>query len=336
MTIKGLSAFLKSKGISPYTLPLSAFKGKKISIDVFTDLYSRYKIAVESVLSTQENILTDNPDYALIIPAWVDLVMTMLDRYINAGILPVICYDGAGPESKAETRKKRTDNEKACADAIKDKKALAAAVTDPCQLTILRNDIISLYIQSLHPRRRDITDLLDLIRAYGFPVMQATGEGEQLASELCRQGYTHAVHSNDHDCLMYNPSTWIKKYDYKTRSFICYDMEDILSQLGLTYAQFVDMCIFMGCDHNQKIYWYGGVEIHKDIKKFGNGTTLINMTKSVDFKCVKYDYCVEYFSEKPCEELVGEGSEFTTDMDDCNHEEVARLSDILGVSIRKF
>ena len=327
---------MKDKGIVPRELPLSSFRGKKISIDIFTDLYSRYKIAVAMVLSTQEDVLTGRPDYDAIIPAWVELVLTMLDRYVSAGIIPVVCYDGAGPESKSETRKERAENEQAYANVVEEKKALAATVKDATQLTILRAEIISAYESSLHPRRQDISDLIDLIRAYGFPVIQAAGEGEQLASELCRQGYTHAVHSNDHDCLMYNPSIWIKKYDSKIRRFICYDMEELLAQLDLTYSQFVDMCIFMGCDHNKKVFGYGCVEIYKDIRNFGDGATLINMKRTIDFKCINYDYCVEYFSEKPCEELIGEGSEFVTDMTDCDDAEVERLSTLLGVSIRKF
>lgn len=335
MGIQELGTWLRSMGIVPTEMDLKEFRRMKIALDLFTILYSHFKVSVRYVASDQENIMDVGikPDFSRIIPAWTQSVFGFITRLKDNDITPVICYDGVAPPSKSGTKTKRFNAARTALQEVEDAKREAATCTDTHRLAQLRDIVIRGYEKGFHPSKEDISNLVSLIDAYGFPVNRAVGEGEQLAAELCRQGYVHAVYSGDHDCLMYNPEMWICDYDSHTRKFRVHTMENILRMLDMTHAQFMDMCIFFGCDHNERYSRYGPQQIYPDIKKYGSGPELIARKRSIDFSVVNYQYCVEYFSMKECDALT-EGGMFVTDMADSDHEMLSTASEKLGVKIK--
>jgi len=104
-------------------------------------------------------------------------------------------------------------------------------------------------------RKPSFTDVTNLKLFFDFlhiPYLTANGEAENLIAELYQQNIIHACLSEDTDVLPKGCGNLIQinsvnsKHKYKVTQFI---LSEILIELNLSYNQFVDFCIILGCDY---------------------------------------------------------------------------------------
>ncbi|CAL8324940.1 unnamed protein product [Arctogadus glacialis] len=101
-------------------------------------------------------------------------------------------------------------------------------------------------------------ECLQLLKLLGVPILQAPGDGEALCARLVSEGTADAVASEDMDTLPFGAGLLIRQLNAKRDSEVIeYSLPKILENLKLSQAEFVDLCILLGCDYCDKIVGLG-------------------------------------------------------------------------------
>ena len=160
-------------------------------------------------------------------------------KFILAGIIPVYIFDGKPPEIKAGVIAARSEM-----------KIHGKAVKVP---------------QSI------FTSVMRLLQLMKIPYVQAPSEAEAQAAVMCTQGVIDAVATTDTDCLAFGTKHQIIGLDGQAKFVTAITREHVLSGLGLTLAQFIDMCILLGSDYTTAtLPGIGKVRSLKLIKQHGS------------------------------------------------------------------
>lgn len=102
------------------------------------------------------------------------------------------------------------------------------------------------------PTRADFAECKKLLTLLGCPWVQAEGEADPLCAALAKAGRVDIVASPDMDLLAFGAPLVMTKLV----GGIVYSLAENLAHLGLTYSQFVDLCVMLGTDYAPKL---GGV-----------------------------------------------------------------------------
>jgi 5'-3' exonuclease len=127
----------------------------------------------------------------------------------------------------------------------------------------LKNTVMSI-------RTEDFLLTKDFFKACNIPVIDAEGEAEATASALVKQGIVAAVLTEDTDVLAYGVPFMLHKMDTSEGTFVEVDYEEILTQLKLTPAQFLDLCILCGTDYNTNMFKVGPDRAYKLLLQYGS------------------------------------------------------------------
>lgn len=156
---------------------------------------------------------------------------------IDAGITPIFVFDGVAPPLKAETLAKRNET------------------------------------RTLKVSSSVVKEFQSLLKLMGVPFVNAAGEGEAQCAELVKQGKCDAVASEDMDTLPFGAPILLQKLKlgYNSRQTVTQIMLlKVLEGLGISHAEFVDLCILLGCDYIETINGIGQVKALQLIKKHKN------------------------------------------------------------------
>jgi 5'-3' exonuclease len=276
---------------------------------------------------------------------WPNTFLYFLCILKNAGITPVCVFDGpdAPIEKKAEQLKRREQVQKSIirmnlakelrhkieteyADRDVD---LDADIIETCKQVLgkaSRKDMVvsfdepydvmaalSEVIKKLETQTLAITDehkaiAKKMVKLMGFACIQAVGEAEKLCAYIVVQGMANAVLSEDSDCLCYGTSIFFAFKDLKINEQTVHGVHlpSLLETMQLTTEQFIDLCIMLKCDYNQRAKGYpvgrpkkkavglGPVHALALIREYGTIENFID--RIVDPEVLKYERCRELFS----------------------------------------
>ncbi len=99
----------------------------------------------------------------------------------------------------------------------------------------------------------DIYYFKALLDFYGISYVEAYGEADGMLAQLCNEGVIDAVISDDSDLLAFGCNRLIRNFDVHKDEVLEYRFENILENLDLSYSEFLDMCILMGTDFNERL-----------------------------------------------------------------------------------
>lgn len=101
----------------------------------------------------------------------------------------------------------------------------------------------------------------DVLTLLGLPYMTADGEAETVCAFLAVNRHVDAVLSDDSDLLAYGAPVLFSQmkhhpgtYKVTVRTVV---HTDVCRALGLTPAEFKDLCVLLGCDYNCRAQMYG-------------------------------------------------------------------------------
>uniref|UniRef100_A0A6C0K138 XPG N-terminal domain-containing protein n=1 Tax=viral metagenome TaxID=1070528 RepID=A0A6C0K138_9ZZZZ len=288
MGIKNLHGFLRKLCPSVYnTIPISKYAFKKIAID--TSIFMcKYKSA--------------SGQYYL--DSFLNLISIL--RYHEVHF--VFVYDTKAPPEKdnekkqrleaREKNKLRVDKIETIWNLLKEEKQLSeesvfgteedrenvedealnnflAKMLDADEGECITVRKIDMEIQKLKNtvmsiRTEDFLLTKEFFKACNIPVIDAEGEAEATASALVKQGIVAAVLTEDTDVLAYSVPFMLHKMDMSEGTFIEVDYEEILNQLKLTSAQFLDLCILCGTDYNTNMFKVGPDRAYKLLMQYGS------------------------------------------------------------------
>ena len=108
-------------------------------------------------------------------------------------------------------------------------------------------------------------------------------KAEAYASELCRIGYVDYVLTEDMDTLVYGCPRLIRNCtdkSLKRKDIVSiFEYDKVIEGLELKDDEFIDFCIFCGCDYCDSIPKVGNITALKLIKKYKTIESIIENCK---------------------------------------------------------
>lgn len=236
LDLKGLVTKEKTK--------LESFSSKVIAIDAYNTIYQFLSI----IRGPDGTLLSDAKGR---VTSHLSGLFYRNVNFLSLGIKPVYVFDGKPPSLKfAEIERRKQIKKEA---TIKYEKALAQGNLEDMrkyaqQTTVMQDGMVE-----------DAKQLLDL---FGIPHIDAPSEGEATAAHLTQTGLAYAAASQDYDSILFGAKRLVRNFTNSGRRKIpnrntyieiepeIIDSEKMLSDLGVTKEQLVDIGILIGTDFN--------------------------------------------------------------------------------------
>jgi len=211
-------------------------------------------------------------------------------------IIPIPVFDGKPPDEKRETIKQR--NEARLKNDMK-RQQLATDIENVDmtkeQRDTLTKEIGNLTANSVYVTTDERDEVKRLLYAAGVIFLNANGEADNVLAYLMRRGELDAVMSNDMDLLARGVHTMIVPERMgvpgDTTGWIAYELNNILHHAGLTYLQFLEMCVLMGSDYTNKAKSLPFKQSYFTIKYKGNLHKALESIHITDI--VPYDRAID-------------------------------------------
>lgn len=209
-------------------------------------------------------------------------------KMMTSGIRPVYVFDGKPPQMKSgELAKRLARREKAEAELAAAKAAEQAEDIDKFSRRLVK------------VTRQHNEDCKELLRLMGVPVLTAPCEAEAQCAELAKKGRVYGTATEDMDALTFQSPKLLRKLTFSQSSkekqpVLEIDFQQVLQGLGLTYEQFVDLCILCGCDYCSTIKGIGPKTALKLIRAHKSIENVIKVLKREK----KYTIPPDWFPQK--------------------------------------
>jgi len=124
-----------------------------------------------------------------------------------------------------------------------------------------------------------------LLQLFGIPIIQAPYDGEAQAAYIVTKGEAYAVASPDYDSFLFGSPRVVRNLKMSPQRKeipTIYELKDLLSGLGITREQLIDIALLLGTDYNP-----GGIEgigpktAIELIRKYGSIEKLIQTRKII-------------------------------------------------------
>lgn len=327
MGIKGLAKFIKTYAPSAITeLSISDLENKTIAFDTSILIY-QFVIAIRNTgndLTNKDGKITSH------IHAIIMKTLSFLKKKIN----PIFVFDGKPPNIKngtlnerQNTRKKATDQLNELNNVLNDKNnQLIVSITDTdidtdmkpsieslineetkyAEIKAINEQKISLLKQTTSIGIKQMDECKQILRLMGMPVINSLEEADSQCAYLSKNKMVDAVASEDMDLLTFGVETLLRNMNTKT--ITQFKLSKVLQELNITYSQFIDLCILLGCDYCPTvdgigmkksfdlIKKYKSIEKMLNIPNFQLGSHIIDFTE--EFR-TKYVLARKYFLNPP-------------------------------------
>jgi flap endonuclease-1 len=223
---------------------LESFSSKIIAVDAYNTIYQFLSI----IRGPDGTMLSDSRGR---VTSHLSGLFYRNVNFLSLGIKPVYVFDGKPPSLKAAEIERRKQIKKEA--TIKYERAAAEGNLEDMrkyaqQTTAMQDGMVD-----------DAKRLLDL---FGIPHIDAPSEGEATAAHMTQTGLAYASASQDYDSLLFGATKLVRNFTNSGRRKIpnrntyieiepeIIDLGKVLSDLGLTREQLVDLGILIGTDFN--------------------------------------------------------------------------------------
>jgi len=286
MGIKGLKNLIKKNAPDAFTeINLNQLYNKTICID-------------SSILMYKYRYLYDTDNFHIL-----GFLQKTLE-FLELGIKPIFVFDGKPPKEKMQVIKKRKEQHEKKVTQLKE---LKEQVKDslPVGEEFINSDnespdteskAIHRKIKALEKNVKTVTrqhslEVMEFLKSIGIPFFHIEAEAEKSCVFLQSNGYADYIMTEDTDSLTFGATNvlFCKKNVYT----LC-ELDKVLGGLGLSYIEFVDLCILCGCDYTCTIPKVGPVTAYNAIKQWGDIALFLNSEKkfsvpdSFDYKTARY------------------------------------------------
>ncbi|XP_017923383.1 flap endonuclease 1 [Manacus vitellinus] len=236
---------------------IKSYFGRKVAIDASMSIY-QFLIAVRQGADVLHNDDGDTTSHLM-------GMFYRTIRMVENGIKPVYVFDGKPPQLKSGELAKRTERR---AEAEKHlQEAQEAGEEENVEKYSKR------LVKVTPQHTQECKKLLELM---GIPYVEAPGEAEASCAALVKAGKVYAAATEDMDCLTFGSPVLMRHLtasETKKLPIQEFHLNRVLQDMQLTWEQFVDLCILLGCDYCASIRGIGpkrAVELireHKSIER---------------------------------------------------------------------
>ncbi|KAL7680495.1 Flap endonuclease 1 [Plasmopara halstedii] len=265
MGIKGLMKLLQEEAPSciKEVEKMSALAGHAVAIDASMALY-QFLIAIRSADGGGPSQALTNADGE--VTSHLQGMFSRTIRMMENGLKPVYVFDGKPPVMKSGELAKRSDRRQEAQKALEEATEKGIA-----------EDIDRFNKRLVRATPQHNADCVELLSLMGVPHIIAPCEAEASCAELAKGGHVYAAGTEDMDALTFGVPVLYRRLTVspaKKIPILEIRLERALQELGLTYEQFVDLCILCGCDYCDSIRGvgpkkaYAGIKEHKNIENY--------------------------------------------------------------------
>jgi len=265
MGIQGLTKLLGDH--APSSMKENEIKnyfGRKVAIDASMCIY-QFLIAVRQ---QDGNVLTNESGE---VTSHLMGIFYRTIRMIDNGIKPVYVFDGKPPDMKSgELAKRKERREEA-------EKQLAKAEEEDDQENVQKFEKRLVKVTKEHNEECKV-----LLKLMGIPYVSAPCEAEAQCAALVKAGKVYATGTEDMDALTFGSNILLRHLTFSEARKMPikeFYLDRVLSELGLTQDEFIDLCILLGCDYCDSIRGIGPKRAIELIQKHKNIETVI---KNID------------------------------------------------------
>ena len=254
--------------VEPREIELKELNNCTVAVDAYNTIYQFL-----SIIRQQDGApLADDRGN---VTSHLSGIIYRVTNLIEEGVKPVFVFDGKPPALKAETIKARAEVRQAARQMYEAARAAGSAEAYK-------------YAQaSTSINRQIVEDSKQLLGYMGIPYLVAPSEGEAQAAHMVIKGAADYVGSQDYDSLLFGAPRVVRniaitgkrkvprKNIYMDVKPEVLELKDVLSTLGITREELIDMGILVGTDYNPGIYKVGPKTALKLIKKHGDNMPAI-------------------------------------------------------------
>eukprot|EP00940_MAST-03C_sp_MAST-3C-sp2_P002191 g2191.t1 len=268
MGIKGLMRVINEKAPGAVKeMTIKGFTGRTVAIDASMAIY-QFLVAVRTAQQSGNGAAMQLTNEAGEVTSHLQGFLYRTIRILRNGMKPVYVFDGKPPEMKSGELQKRRAAAKEAREKLKEaeKEGDAAAIEKFSKRTTR--------MSSTH-----IDECKKLLKLMGIPIVSAPCEAEAQCAELVKCAKAWATATEDMDVLTFGSTVQLRRLTIseakaKKMPVLSITLSKVLEELQLTHAQFIDLCILMGCDYCSTIRGIGpksalaGIVKYKTLEKF--------------------------------------------------------------------
>ena len=196
---------------------------------------------------------------------FIDSFIQQASHLMKSNIIPIYIFDGAPPKEKQEVLDSRKEHKQKINNNISLLEIKREQAQTQEEKNIISKEIEKERRKCINITRDDITNLKLVFDIIGVRYIQPNCEADLVCCELYKRGLVQACLSNDMDFLPSGAGILIRNYNLSNK-VLKYNLNTILTKLGMNYEEFVDFCILCGCDYTCKIPRLGNETAYKFIK----------------------------------------------------------------------
>ena len=280
MGIKNLLKFLSEHPEIIKEKDHTEYYGKKIAIDISILMYQ----VVIAIRNSGSDLTNEKGDITSHILGLFNKTISFLEK----GIIPVFVFDGKPPQLKQKILDARKQIRKKALEKLSD------AQTDSDKIKYLK--------RSVWISREQTDQCRDLLGLMGIPYINAPQEADSQLSYLCKENMVYAVLTEDMDILTFGSPKIIRNLTSSKKIPLEIDLTDVLEKIGVTYEQFIELCILFGCDYCHNLFDIKFPEIYSVYIKHKSIDKTLEELKALGYiipEKFEYSEAKEYFKSSP-------------------------------------
>lgn len=259
--------------IASRQLNMEELAGKKVAIDAFNTIFQ--------FLSIIRDRLTGEPlkDSHGQVTSHLSGIMYRFSNVIEAGIKPVMVFDGKPPAFKRKTREEREQRKQEAEKKWKE--------------AVAKGESAIKYAQAASRFTPDMMQSgKELLGYMGVPILQAPSEGEAMCAALCREKTVDFASSQDYDSLLFGAPKLLRNISVSGRKKLpkqevwvevkpeIIELDKALGELGINREQLITIGLLIGTDYNDGVM---GVGPKTALKLVREHKTLDGVLKNVEW-----------------------------------------------------
>jgi len=287
MGIKNLLKFLNNYDNIITPINSDNFHYEKIAIDISIILYQ----VIIGIRNTGADLTNKEGEITSHILGLFNRTILLLKKKI----IPIYVFDGPPPPFKNDIIAARREIKRQAYIKLD-------TVTDPLEK-------IKYFKKTVSISKKQIDECKQLLDLMGIPYIEAPAEADSQCAYLVKNGIASSVITEDMDILAFGSDKIYRNFSSKTKETIEVKLSTILKTIDLTYEQFIEFCILLGCDYCDRIKDITPNDLYQFYYKYKNIPDTIKAIKKNNINVPNidnYNQYIEYFKNPPykeCEEI---------------------------------
>ena len=181
-------------------------------------------------------------------------MLQKLVSFKKNNIKAIFVFDGIPPKLKEDTMKNR--------------KKIKMALSLKYERAQSQDEKKRYYYHKSGIKSEEIFEVMELIKMFGYPIIESEIEADITLAELSKQNKLDAIVTDDMDILVFGGNTILKNFSIaEKKKFQEISLQKLLKDATLTHGELVDLSILIGCDYCPKAENVGPVKAYKLIKE---------------------------------------------------------------------